>query len=104
LFRVSQASTLAAVRISADALVVASDTDYVTITIAVRNGAGGGASTIVTATSKVTGGIALAGFTQVSLGTLANAALPAGAIVTVQVEKSGAGKALPTHCLFFDFA
>ena len=98
------AVTLSAIRLCADGAVVADDTDYLTITVKKADGAGGASSTVAEATSKVTGGIAIAARTKVSLGSLTGATLAAGSILTVTVAKSGAGKALPTHSLILEFA
>ena len=104
LFVAQAAMTISAIKLCADAAVVANDTDYLTITIKKRDGAGGSPTTIVSATSAVTGGIAIAQFTKVSLGALTGGTLAAGSIVTVTIAKAGSGKALPTHALLFEFS
>lgn len=104
LFVAQAAMTVSAIKLCADAAVVANDTDYITFTIKKRDGAGGSATTIASATSAVTGGIAIAQFTKVSLGTITSGALAAGSIVTLTVAKAGAGKQLPTHALLFEFS
>lgn len=53
-----------------------SDTNYITVVVAKRDGAGSSATPIATATSKVTGGIQLVAFTDVSMGALAGAGAP----------------------------
>lgn len=53
-----------------------SDTNFITVVVAKRDGAGGSAVPIATATSKVTGGIQLVAFTDVSMGALAGAGAP----------------------------
>jgi hypothetical protein len=59
---------------------------------------------VVSATSAITGGIAIAQFTKVSLGALTGATLAAGTILTLTIAKSGAGKQLPTHSFFVEFS
>lgn len=100
---VKAASTLSAIKLCADGAVVADDTDYLTITVKKADGAGGASSTVAEATSAVTGGIAIAARTKVSLGSLTGPVLAAGSILTVTIAKAGAGKALPTHALIFEF-
>lgn len=100
---VKAASTLSAIKLCADGAVTADDTDYLTITVKKADGAGGASSTVAEATSKVTGGIAIAARTKVSLGSLTGPVLAAGSILTVAVAKAGSGKALPTHALIFEF-
>jgi len=104
IFEAQAAMTISAIKLCADAAVVANDTDYLTITIKKRDGAGGAATTVASATSAVTGGIAIAQFTKVSLGALTGATLAAGTILTLTVAKAGAGKALPTHSVFLEFS
>lgn len=103
IYCVKAASTLSAIKLCADGAVVADDTDYLTITVKKADGAGGASSTVAEATSAITGGVAIAARTKVSLGSLTGPVLAAGSILTVTVAKAGSGKALPTHALIFEF-
>lgn len=78
------------------AALTADDTDYVTITVRKRDGAGGAAVTVATMTSKITGGSGnWSAFQAVSLGTIANPDLLVGDLLTIEITKAGAGKAVP---------
>jgi hypothetical protein len=58
-----------------------------------RNGAGGALNTLATFTTAVT---SPAAFVAQTLGTITNAAIPAGAIITVSIAKTGTGVQLPS--------
>lgn len=78
------------------AAVTANDTDYATITVRKRDGAGGAASVIASVTTKITGGSGnWTAFVAVSLGTITNADLLAGDILTVEITKAASGVAIP---------
>jgi len=104
IYCVKAASTLSAIKLCADGAVTADDTDYLTITVKKADGAGGASSTVAEATSKITGGIAIAARTKVSLGSLTGPVLAAGSILTVTVAKAASGKALPTHAIILEFS
>lgn len=78
------------------AALTADDTDYATITVRKRDGAGGAASVIASVTTKITGGSGnWTAFVPVSLGTITNADLLAGDILTVEITKAASGVAIP---------
>lgn len=97
------ATTLAKVYIAPDGALTAHDTNYATITIKVRDGAGGTASTVVALTTETTGSGDWTAFTKVDMGALSNAVIPAGAILTKTVAKAAAGVQLPSHALVLEF-
>jgi hypothetical protein len=91
---VSVAGTLTAVSIEGNAAVTQSDTDYCTITLGRRDGAGGAATTMASATTKTTGGIAVLAFRAVSMGALSATAMLATDKLTIKSVVSGAGQAV----------
>lgn len=97
------ATTLSKVYLAPDAALTADNTNYATITIKVRDGAGGAASTVVALTTEITGSGDWTAFTKVDLGTLANAVIPAGAVLTKTVAKAASGVQLPSHALVLEF-
>lgn len=92
------ASTITTVSIEVPAgTYTKSDTNYITVVLAKRDGAGGSAVPIATATSKVTGGIQLVAFTDVSMGALAGAGAPtllATDKLTITSTKTASGLAV----------
>lgn len=94
--RADQAGTVIGLYFVPDAALTADDTNYATLTVKTRDGAGGAASTVASVTTKITGGSGdWTAFVPVSLGTLSNAALAAGALLTFTIAKSGTGVAVP---------
>lgn len=78
------------------AALTANDTDYVTITIRKRDGAGGAAATVATLTTKITGGSGdWTAFVPVSLGTITNGDLLVGDLLTIEITKAASGKVVP---------
>ena len=74
------------------AALTANDTNYATITIRKRDGAGGAAVTVASVTTKITGGSGdWTAFQAVSLGTIANADLLVGDLLTIEITKPGTG-------------
>jgi hypothetical protein len=97
------ATTISAVKFCADAAVAQDDTDYATITIKQNDGAGGARATVVSQTSKTTGGANFLAFSAVSLGAVANAVVSAGGAVTLTIAKAASGKQLK-GALILEFA
>jgi hypothetical protein len=93
-FSLQAASTISAIKFYPEATVTANDTDYATITFGNSDGAGGARSTIVSATTKITGGVAFPAYTNTSLGSLANAIIPAHGGIAITITKTGAGQQL----------
>lgn len=92
------ACTLVGVTVEAPAAATASDTNYVTITFAKRDGAGGSATTLVAGTTQVTGGVnsggGLLAFQHVSLGTPSATAILSTDVLTIKSAKTSAGVAI----------
>lgn len=97
--RVRKAGTLATLAYEpASGGVVASDTHYATLTVRKRDGAGGNAAVIATLVTNLAGG----NWTQwvhKAFASLANTALVAGDLITLQIEKAGDGVAIPSGLL-----
>jgi len=82
------------------AAVVADNTDYVTITIAKRDGAGGGATTIATYDSRAASQGAITAFVPAAFALVAGTLdLLESDIVTVTTVKGGSGKTLTGEIL-----
>jgi hypothetical protein len=77
--------------------ITANDTDYATITIRRRTGAGAGtAAVIATITTQITGGLGnVTGFARLT-PTTTNTAVIAGDRFTYQITKAGSGVQLPS--------
>lgn len=71
-----------------------SDTNYLTFTLGIRDGAGGAASTVAAKSTQVTGGGAFLAFVPLSLGAITNATTAAGSQVTFKSVKTSAGQAV----------
>lgn len=74
------------------------NTDTFTVIVRQRNGSGGAPATIVSWQNNVANG-GLTALVTKDLGTLANASLPAGAILTVEITKQGTGQAVGAGCV-----
>lgn len=102
--RVKAASTLTKLYIIPDDALTADDTNYKTITVAKRDGAGGAGATVASVTTKITGGTGdWAAFTKIDMGALTGAVLAAGSILTVETAKTASGVALPGWTLVAEF-
>lgn len=78
------------------AALTANDTDYATITVRKRDGAGGAAVVVATLTTKITGGSGnWTAFVPVSLGTITAPDLLSGDLLTIEITKAGSGVAVP---------
>lgn len=85
--------TITGATLSVNASVTQSDTNYLTYTLGIRDGAGGGASTVASQTTKTTGGGAFVAFTALTLGAITNATTAAISQVTFKSAKTGTGQA-----------
>jgi hypothetical protein len=94
-YRAPSARTIIAAYFVPDAAVTASDADYATATIKRRDGAGGAAATVCSAATTTTGTGNCTAFVPKSLGTITNAALAAGNVLTLTIAKTGNGVQLP---------
>lgn len=94
-YRATEAHTLSAFYIVPGANVTANDTDYATITIKKRPASDYTTpATVATLITNVAGGSWVA-FTPKSLGTLTNAAMAAGDVLTATIAKAGSGVSIP---------
>lgn len=102
------ALTISKVLILPENTATASDTLYATITIATRDSAGGGATTIVAPTTKTSGASGGTGnwakWTAIDVGTLASAAVAANGILTYAIAKASTGTQLPQFRIIFILA
>lgn len=78
------------------AAMAADNTDYVTVTLAKNDGAGGARTTIATYDSRAANQGALVAFDAIDMSiAAAGESVAAGSLLTVTVAKAGAGKVLP---------
>lgn len=101
--RVKAASTLTKLYIVPDDALTADNTNFKTITVQKRDGAGGAASTVAEVTTEITGTGDWTAFTKVDMGSLTGAVLAAGSILTVETAKTASGVALPGWTLVAEF-
>lgn len=97
------AQTLSRLVIVPTGAVTASDTVYATITVSVRDGAGGAAATVATLITNVATGNWTA-FVPKTMGALTNASIPAGGVLTYTVAKASTGTQLPAFKIFAEVA
>jgi hypothetical protein len=94
--RAGYAGTILAAYYVPDAALTADDTDYGTLTVKIRDGAGGAAATVASKTTKITGGSGdWTAFVPVSLGAITNGTLAAGSILTALIAKAASGVVIP---------
>ncbi|HSM93370.1 MAG TPA: hypothetical protein VLT47_10840 [Anaeromyxobacteraceae bacterium] len=93
------AGTITGLSLSMPSAVTQSDTNYLTYTVAVRDGVGGSANTIASATTQVTGGLAFNAFQERSLGSLTNTSFTATSQITFKSAKTGTGQAITGDAL-----
>lgn len=94
-YRATEAKTITALYITPGALLTADNTNYATITIQKRPATDYTTpATVATLVTNVAGGSWVA-FTPKSLGTLTNATLAAGDVLTITIAKAGTGVSVP---------
>ena len=98
ILRVPAASTVTAIKISPTGAVTASDTVYATIVVGWRDGVGGALKTLATLTTQVASGSWVA-FTTKDMGTITNAVIPTGGVITYSVAKASTGTQLPSFVI-----
>jgi len=86
--------TIAAASLSAPGAITQSDTNYLTFTLGIRDGAGGAASSVASKSTQVTGGGAFLAFVALSLGSITNATTTATSQITFKSVKTSAGQAI----------
>lgn len=88
------AATITGATLSHNANVTQSDTHYLTYTLGIRDGAGGGASSVASKTTKTTGGGAFLAFQALTLGSISNATTTATSQITFKSVIGGSGQAV----------
>ena len=86
--------TITGATLSANAAITQSDTNYLTFTLGIRDGAGGAASTVASKSTATTGGGAFLAFQALTLGAITNATTTATSQVTFKSVKTSAGQAV----------
>ena len=93
--RIPAAATVASIKLTPTGAATASNTNYATIVIGWRDGVGGTLNTLCTLTTQVSGGGSWVAFTTKDMGTVTNAVLTAGAVLTASIAKAASGVQLP---------
>jgi hypothetical protein len=93
------ACTITGATLSSSSAITQSDTNYLTFTLGIRDGAGGSASTVASQTTKTTGGASFTAFQAVSLGSVSNASATATSQVTFKSVKTSSGQAVTNGAL-----
>lgn len=101
--RVSRTGTIVGAWYAPSAALTGDATNNATLTLAKRDGAGGGASTVATITTTAVAGNWTA-FVPVSLGTLSNTSVAAGNVLTFAISKGGTGVVVPAGTLIVAIA
>lgn len=101
-FRAADACTVTAAYFLPGGALTADNTDYAVLRIQKRDGVGGSASTVASYTTNVAGGSLTAQVTK-SLGTITNASVAAGSILTFEITKGGSGVAVPAGQLLITY-
>lgn len=96
--RMSSAGTIAAVYFIPDAALTGDATNNATLSVAKRDGAGGASSPIASRQTTAANGNWTA-FVPVNFGTVSNAAVIAGDLLTFAISKGGTGVAVPAGLL-----
>jgi hypothetical protein len=101
--RVSRTGTIVGAWFAPLAALTGDATNNATLTLAKRDGAGGGASTVAAITTTAVAGNWTA-FVPVSLGTLSNTSVAAGNVLTFAIAKGGTGVVVPAGTLIVAIA
>ena len=96
--RVPAASTVTAIKLTPTGALTASNTVYATIVVGWRDGAGGALNTICTLITNVANGNWVA-FTTKDMGTVTNAVIAAGGVITYSIAKASTGTQCPSFIL-----
>ncbi len=86
--------TITAASLTANAAITQSDTNYLTFTVGIRDGAGGSAATVASKSTQVTGGGAFLAFIPLTLGAITNGTTTATSVITFKSVKASAGQAV----------
>jgi len=93
------ACTITGASLSSSSAITQNDTNYLTITLGIRDGAGGSASTVASKTTQSTGGVSFTAFQAVSLGSVSNASATATSQITFKSVKTASGQAVTNGAL-----
>jgi hypothetical protein len=93
--RIQTGTTVSQIKIVPSGSAVADNSNYGTIVIGWRNGSGGSLNTLAAINTQVTGGGSWVAFAVKDMGSIANAVLPPGAVMTISVAKTASGIQLP---------
>lgn len=104
IFRAAGPETVSKVYFVPSANLTADNSNYATLAIAKRDGAGGGSSSVASKTTQVTGSGNLTAFVPLDLGTVSNASMTAGNVLTVAISKTGTGVVVPAGTFIIEFA
>lgn len=97
---VLRAGTIVSARYIPTGTLDGDDTDYATLSLAKRDGAGGAPAAVASFNTKDTGGSGdWAAFVGESLGAISNAAVVAGDLLTFAIAKAASGKIVPAGTL-----
>lgn len=96
--RISRTGTIVGAWFVPSSTLTGDASNNATLTLAKRDGAGGGASTVAAITTTAVAGNWSA-FVPVSLGTLSNASVAAGNVLTFAISKGGTGVVVPAGTL-----
>ncbi len=97
--RVPVAGRILAAYYCPSAALTADNTDYATLSLAKRDGAGGASAAVASKATTVAGSGSWTAFVPVSLGTISNGTLAAGNVLTFAIAKAGSGVAVPSGTL-----
>jgi hypothetical protein len=93
------ACTITGASLSSSSAITQNDTNYLTFTLGIRDGAGGGASSVASKTTQSTGGASFTAFQAVSLGSVSNASATATSQITFKSVKAASGQAVTNGAL-----
>lgn len=96
---IRRAGTILSATYYPSAALTANDTNYATLLVDQRDGAGGAPANVATANTNTAGTGSWTAFVGETLGTITNAAVVAGALLTFEITKASAGVVVPTGIL-----
>lgn len=101
--RVSRTGTIVGAWFVPSAALTADNTNNAALALAKRDGIGGGSTSVASLTTTIANGNWTA-FVPVSLGTLSNASVAAGNVLTFAISKNGSGVVVPAGSLIVAIA
>lgn len=103
-FQAPTALTVTAVYYLPDAALTADDTNFATLTVSRRSTSGGSKVQVAQAATTTGGTGNWVAFDSESLGTITNAALAVGEVLTWEIAKSGTGVVVPSGTLQIEYS